>query len=657
MTKGLLFSILFFAAHVLASDRSITVDCSTNGSGQYVITLDNTDTSKDYDAIFSIPRTGKTKKIELHRQKKTTYTVGKNLCDTNQDKVIELVIPNYYGHDNNFSYTCHYELPAYTVEPTAPPHHFDQTHHFAAAKDSSQNQGAGKESQLGNTKIDNYADQQARTVANRIAESFGRQERYKASLVSGLNSGYSLNRVFTLSNSEYSRGFEVARSAARRNAESIAVQTAKKDADQQAQQTARAKHVAAVFQNGYVDPSFTRPIETFRPSAVLTDVSFTLKAELANKQRDLWTRMDRELRATRFGDELFSVLFDVRDDFTLSTILGLDGHYEFVDSYFKDERAWREWQENGLGGKYDFNLYKKMGLAEKTRFESQFKSVYRTVLRDKILAKLNERDSQAYERGLFWGLELAKEESYLHGYSDGLSSALEREARAIYDNAFETEYERRFHDWMRHYENSAELSFELKLEKSNTPGCFSLTGTVMNIGGRAEIGSALTLNDNTHFSLDPTQSFNVVGHSQRNFHFEKALKISSPLMADRTYDIPFRLGSNLRQSQIRFSFPEILELFYTTDDLKLRGFVRDSIVMNIHNEWENNNGIWQRDLWEEARHNPDVSYLGQLVNSSKRGNLDTSDLYRRIRSLSRSGTWLHYNKDYSFTTLLDEMGG
>ncbi len=100
------------------------------------------------------------------------------------------------------------------------------------------------------SKIKDYADQQARTVANRIALTYGKRENFRFNFVNGLWNGYNLYRVFENRNQNgwgvYQEGLEFGKSKGYQTGKSAGISDAQTIGQSKGANEAHSRFVQAV---------------------------------------------------------------------------------------------------------------------------------------------------------------------------------------------------------------------------------------------------------------------------------------------------------------------------------------------------------------------------------------------------------------------------
>lgn len=623
----------FFSSQLLA----INTYCSINDDDQLVFEISNILTNRLYDAIFSVYSTGSSKKVSLNNQSKYIYTTAKKFYDHTKPQQIDLIIPNYFGSNENYSYSCYY------VPKQNPNSQNENLIQASTAPNSIEKQ-----------KIENYADQQARTVANRIVNSFGGQENYKFNFVKGLKQGYTTAKVFTLVNNSYSQGVLAGEAEGKSKGKKIGQDHAFKEANQRAKQIAVSRHRQAITQ-GFIDYSIQIPQNVFVASKIADDV-FNLEKNYQERIKLIDSDLRVELKKNTFGKD-FVVNFQFDENFSITRWLAMDGKYKYVDSYFADEHALNEWKRNGLGGKYDYALYQKMNLTERSAFENHFKSIYRNVINEKLDKKIQEPNNDAFQRGVVWGNKIGNDESYLNGFKNGLEKKLEKYAFKKFNELFPGYFSTYFMHWMQYFNSNLAFDIEANLiPSSQQAGYFTLTGKIINYSGVEDFNLPLTL---TSRVLDQTQLVQVPAikpHSVEHFAFEDILHIKDDMLADKNYEVVVEIANQKQTVWIHVNFNYLLEQYISINDANSQQILKLSILETIKNEWNNNHGTFDEDIYQASLNNLNKSYLGQLVLFNQNNSQSKlTGLYRDIIKLNRSGSWLHFNKNKSFISLLEKL--
>lgn len=647
---------LFLAAALCIASKSfaypaatsLSFDC-TQKDDQAIVSIEGLDTSKNFKIVFQGKNTGIKKDIFSNNQRKLTYTAAKNLINPLKNDELSISIIDYYPRGLHHFHTCYYSqknpaaMPRPAIQAARP--ELEQA-------DSAPSQNAQR---MDIQKIQNYADQQARTVANRVIDTYGRQEQYNSQFVKGFHTGYTANRIFQLSNSSYKAGFSDGKAEGKKRAQSKAADLARAKADKDALDDAKARHIHAIYQNGYVDDTLLVPSPTFDTNHF--SQGFDFQSRFRDKLNALGGDFTIDFKGLRFGDEFFSVNYSLRPRFNLFDIISYNGKYGLLDSYFKDDHALREWLNSGLGGRYDHNLYHKMQSLDKIAFNSAFKVAYNRVISDKLEKKIQESYPEAFAKGTLWGHRAAKEESRLKGYEEGFYESLKKFGESYFKDYYIKHYKEGFQRWLIHFETRSKIDIALRVIPSKSSLGFDIVGKIMNYGGVSYHKPRFTaysevLSQNELIVLDT-----IADHSEIEVLLENFLSLKDDIRPSHSYELHLEIGREKFTINFTFDFQEMLDQFVSMEDGAQKILMRDSIVGSIIDEWHNNNGTFQEDIYKSSMEkNMNRSRLGVLVEYARlKGSKDLLKLHDLIANEDRSGSWIHWNKNGSFKNLLSQL--
>jgi hypothetical protein len=626
---------------------SISTTCKQNDTNQIIFEMSGILKNKPYDAIFSVQSTGTQKKIALNRQEKFVYTTAKTFFDSSKKQMVDLVIPNYFGTNENYSYKCEFK-PSQMVVKTGSLMVKTNATQDKQSDQINQSQKIG----MDRRKLEKYADQQARTVANRIVKSYGSQENYKYNFVKGLNSGYISSKIFNKSSTLYSSGFQDGVNKGISDGERMGRDAAYKESRNTAKQVARDRHKAAVHKGGYVDYSAPR-INTAFDAHKITNQIYDIERNLNDKIRIIDSDLIVELKSQRFGSD-YQIHFIYDDRFSISNWIKYNGKYNYVESYFSDEHAFNEWKRNGFGGPYDFHLYEKMSSYEKRSFESEFKRVYKNVINEKLEAAIKEDNSVAYTRGIFWGAKLGNEESYLNGYKSGIENSLLEHAYRAFNDAYSACFEQDFYEAMREIDEKVVLDLHAEVRPSpKEAGSFDVVLYVENYGGASSFESIVSMTSSAFRQKNISKIPSITDKSSNTYTFQDVLVINNDILADKSYTIEFEIEDQKIQVTMNLGFPYFLSQWPMAKDSQTKLIIKESILKSILKEWDENHGTFAEDIYAQSL--PSRSFLGILVDQALTNDPSLRTLHKDIHNLDRSGSWIHFNKNSSFMKILNKI--
>ena len=632
-----LVSILFATSVGSSALASTIYQCKQNSDGQYVIELSNISRHNAGSVLFRNKNTGKTKEVQLQNQDKLTYQASKKIIHWDHPDsdhyVLEVIIPMLGGR-SAFHRECNYR-----------PVHQPITYHS-----------------LPSHKIINYADQQARTVANNIIASFGNQEKYKANFVRGLNAGYGrnwnswLDIALDLVDSSFTNGHQAGVQKAQSEGYEVGYQAAKEDARTSADQEVYRRHKQAAVNSVPVSQAMAVPFHAFSSSRLSSKV-IDVSTELRNKIDAYQTELIPVLKRVHYNFDGLSYTFQLESDFSLYNWLTLNGSYSFFESYFAGGNALDEWKQNRLMGRYDHKLYNKMSFFEQQQFERKFIEVYSQVINTKLANKIAEYDATMYELGVSYGRKIYREEAYLRGLEQGFKETISLVAQRIYNDTFPSAYVNRFNNQMDYYQNNPVLEFSALLsDHQGTPGLVTIQGQVLNIGAQAAFGKEVHLRSDHFISETPYYIDNIPGHGGASFKFQTELTLKKPITADTDYNTKITMGLHSVDAKVSFSFKDLAKLWCDCSFSSVKESLRTSMIKTITNEWYQNCGVFQTDIYNASLNgDPSSSYLGQLVTMKQDGYTEVTSLYSDLATCGRWMARLHFNKNASYHKLLNHL--
>lgn len=293
------------------------------------------------------------------------------------------------------------------------------------------------------SKIRDYADQQARTVANRIANTYGKRENFRHNFVKGLWKGYNAyNRYQQGSDygySEYNRGFEVGRNDGNNSGYTEGARDAARNGSSAGAADARSRFVKALDGAATLDTTLGNISVPYYNGASLTGGYQTpsMDSKLRELENDFNFRVCRAYSWDYDG-------YNIACEWSLADAYRSNGSYSYIDSWFRADYAYTEWKNNGLGGRYDYNIYNDMNHNEKQTYMQYFKSTYNQVIDEKFEKVKNKENSTFQNLGFEFGILLGKEMAFQNGLVDGYKSGFTVASIKGFNKNYQLEYTKGF---------------------------------------------------------------------------------------------------------------------------------------------------------------------------------------------------------------------
>ncbi|MDA9951402.1 hypothetical protein N9D31_02390 [Oligoflexaceae bacterium] len=401
-------------------------------------------------------------------------------------------------------------------------------------------------SDIPNSKIRDYADQQARTVANKVAGTYGEYERWKYNFAKGYLEAY---HRYQDQGAAYQRGRRIGQSE---------VGTAGTLAGQRA-----AKTMAARSSHAYADQRFTAVIGSDRePDTQLAAIEVpsyspqlsrvpvpSIDAKLDDLNRRLqsemyllnWTYGNWTLDLRRDSQRL-----DIREVHKYHSIRD----YRFLDGWFRSDYAYEEWKSNRLGGGYDHNVYNKLDIYQKNYFKGEFKKVYDAVIDAKFNRIKYTPSYLAYASGKVYGREVGIESAIQTGRSEGYKKVYSEDALASFPSQYEDSFEYGFAERVEFLNNNAvvKLGNVQVLDSKNSSSFESgdelkvVVTSLVNIG-RKSANVNVSLNGSIlEDSRDEQYVIKPFFRSEQRIEFENMARISSSAKQNVPYKISVAFG-------------------------------------------------------------------------------------------------------------------
>lgn len=272
--------------------------------------------------------------------------------------------------------------------------------------------------QIPNSKIREYADQQARTVANRIAKTYGARENFRYNFVLGLWRGYDQYRLYNNNSQygygEYQRGYRQGINEGDLNGAAAGSNDASESGQSSGASDARSRFVRALDDQAPLDINLGQVTPPYYSGATVSGgyQQPSLNQKINELENDFRIRVCGPYRYDFDG-------YVLGCDWTLADAYRSNGTYSFIDSWFRADYAYSEWRNNGLGGRYDYNIYNQLNADQREIFVRYFKSTYEQVIDEKFNRIKFQPNYSVQELGFSYGIMLGKEMAHQQGLYDG----------------------------------------------------------------------------------------------------------------------------------------------------------------------------------------------------------------------------------------------
>ncbi len=479
-------------------------------------------------------------------------------------------------------------------------------------------------------KIENYANQQARTVANRIVRTYGLAERWRYNFSIGF-----WNTLLNYQNnpsaySEYSRQADAAAPAGAAKGQHDGAAKAHQDAHPEGSRMATARFVEIVDKG--TSPNLDLPSDRVNFGGLNGPMG---EPNMEDALAQLNPRLLQAMTILSFADDGFSVTYNMwtgRHNWDLVALYrgGRFSDFEkfnFLDSWFRGDYAYSEWKENGLGGRYDHNLYNKMDYSERAHFESVFKNVYNGVIDSKIRDVVMQLEPGAIALGTSIGNDAGREYVARKGYADGYNSGYTQGSRKGYNEQYNPSLQRGFLDRADFLTKNAELH-DIAATLTAASGAFSpgavvgaeVTG-MKNIGRVAAQLSSASLQGNglkngtekqIDISIAPSSSM------KERVAIESLATISEAAPTDQRVTVRLNLGPVSTNVSFAIGFNDTVKQYKAMlDEGKDGSAMRAYIIKEIRAELTSAVAAKQKDLYKG--NGSRLQKLVDLLRGSKAG--------------------------------------
>ncbi|MCM0605566.1 MAG: hypothetical protein KA715_05700 [Xanthomonadaceae bacterium] len=335
---------------------------------------------------------------------------------------------------------------------------YSETSHWVKTFDIPVSEERKEEVRRFKEKIPAYAEQQANTLANRVAEDLGAIVKWKRSFGSGFVDYYEdySNRNREGRNS-YSQGEDVGETQGSNAGYRAGTSSAQSRAESYA-----SDRVTSAFENAVDDPKRTsiKTLDSRAPEAQFTgDRSPETKSSL----EPVSSRINREVTrkahvSTRYlSNDLGSIMIEHANRYASSS-----ADWENTLSAYE---AYQAWIHGRLGGNYDYNLWNHELMTDdlKQEFAEEFKRTYRRNIEDKIDRESSGTDYSALSLGRSAGREFGEAQVHEDGRVSGYNSKYGLAADRGFEEHFEKQFNETFSSTLQYYNTHSILS-RLKAE-------------------------------------------------------------------------------------------------------------------------------------------------------------------------------------------------
>lgn len=519
---------------------------------------------------------------------------------------------------------------------------------------------------ISENKLRENADQQARTVANRVAATYGRAENWKYNFVNGYWMGmgrYSASNPYNDSNPDYRRGALVGAAEGTGPGREAGISQAQSTGNNMGASDAKMRFAAIVDTGRSPDLTINLPRVDYRPQ--LPNLTDDISRDLMDDERLFRT----EIAQISFREGSFVVVlidtFESRDSWTLARVYqyGGENRYSFIDSWFRGSYAYDEWKQNRLGGAYDYNIYNKLTPSQKDRFADYFRSIFDRVIDEKYARERNKLNPVALERGVYYGIRAGSKLAFRRGYNQSYKESFTSAAIRSFQRDFRENYESRFEQTSQYYMQNPVLEVKTaRMSDDSGDGIFEIGESVgvsvlkvVNYGRVA--ASDLRVRINGQKGIDPTRkvgTFELAASSSnaKPLLFTGLATINDQIESNKQIPVRTEIAGTPRDLALLVSWNLILDKFGSLSSTDPEfAQMRKYVLKELKAEWLAS--FKARDNWFKSGKKPDGSNtkILDLVNLFESKKQDTlRGLRDDLVAIKNSGGGLHpflrwhYNK-------------
>lgn len=515
-------------------------------------------------------------------------------------------------------------------------------------------------------KLRNYADQQARSVANRVADTFGMRENWKYNFSTGFWQGYSDYKLFgegAFGRVNYNRGLTEGKSQGGQDGYSKGERQAREKAESLVGSDVRSRFVSIVDANREPDLRVRLPEHSYSGADGTVDSSF-----VDNKLHEVDSAFQKELATMRWTSENFELRYNEDSDtWTIRNVFSRQGKYEFNRKWFWGDYAYGEWKNNRLGGSYDYNLWKKMDANEKDRFERRFKKTYENVIDEKFWQKRTQANPIAQARGYFYGQTIGAQEAYQEGWNKGYQTSYRSASIRGFDNIFESTYRDMFEKGASRYLSGPVVEIQDAVLTNDVGATFFQPGDTVGVSitkavnlGRQPARLHATLQGNEIQPLAAAEEETMVlpasSSNPKALVYRTLAKIPNDAKSDTTYYTTLKVGDASTTLSFKIGWLETLQTFAGLDagkDPTAYEKTRHYILSTLTQEWLA--CIGQSQNWYRlgsSKLNKLVTYYESLDSRKKENFRSMAAEIYKIQE--QGGGWHHWQRK-SFKKTADSL--
>lgn len=503
---------------------------------------------------------------------------------------IEAKVLNWNGNGNHESFTIALsgngqQTPPPREPPAEPPYRMDPA------------------------KLREYGEVQARTVANRVANTYGELERWKYSFTMGywrgiddFNGSYTARAVYDSARIDgrnsggapgYNAGFQEATSQAGNRGTNEAVARFRFVVNQAVQPDVSVPNIAT--------PAFGGLKAPVNACDTVTGVIGSLE-----------NRLSIEMRVIQFGDDDGYLAYDPTAYSIRFNELNVWGHnsYKFVDSWFRKDYAWQEWMNNDLNGKYNKVNYRKMQSDQQAEFRRVFENVYDGVIDEKYYRKQKTPNPLAFARGRWYGTEIAGRQTYDRGCNTGYTEAYTPASVNGYREAYTPAYRARFESTVTYYNTNPVISIDgIQLVDGNQNGVFELgetlgiaIGNVTNLGRVAAKDLRIVMNGDGIDALSNNERVTIEASTSKesNQVAENLARIRNDVIADQSNSVVVSVGATQHSLVYVVSWKRTIQALATASAKEAES-LKKFVLQNIQDEYTRMESTQQNIYSEKAK--------------------------------------------------------
>lgn len=456
------------------------------------------------------------------------------------------------------------------------------------------------EYQMDYGKLTDYAVQQARTVANRVAKTYGALENWKYNFAMGYWDGVSSYANSYEARVERDNGLMVGRSRGGDPGYDAGKRAGAGDGNQNGRNIARARFLAIVNSPNAPDVS----AESVDPAVKSAPRSYDGVAAPKNacdgvtsRQAELERQLSTEMRVIRFGDDDYGYLTYEEASYSI-TFRELNrwgsGKYEFIDSWFRNSYAWKEWIENDLGGRYDKVNYRKLNQTQANQFRREFENEYDRSIKEKYYNEKTRPNAVARIRGQWFGEQVTRKQVFDAGCNTGYAETYTPASIRGYGDSYTDGFMSGFKSIVRQYNAGPILTIEgIRLVDGNQNGAFELgeslgieVGKVTNIGRVAARNIPVKVSGEGLTSTASSETFSVEPSTSQviNKQIMNLATIRGDVIADKDNAVSVSVGTESQSLSYNVSWKGAIQALLKVDPARATS-LKNFVLKNIQDEY------------------------------------------------------------------------